>query len=253
MKHRPATTANLTNPMRYPGGKNAPGTYHKLINQVPPHHTRIDACMGSGALLRLMRPAALNIGIDPDRRAIQMVRAATAMMPVEYPGSRFRFVCADALAWLRSYKWRGGEFVYFDPPYLMETRASSRPIYRFEWTDEQHRDFLKLITGELPAGVNVMVSGYHSDLYAEALATWRRFEFEAMTRAGSTATEVVWCNYPEPFELHDYRFLGSDYRKREDLKRKKLRWVARLRRMSPLERGALLDAIAQVRATAEHR
>jgi len=53
-----------------------------------------------------------------------------------------------------------------------------------------------------------MISGYWSELYARELKNWRSISFQAMTRGGFVATEWLWMNYPEPFELHDYSFLG---------------------------------------------
>jgi hypothetical protein len=89
----------------------------------------------------------------------------------------------------------------------------------------------------------VMVSGYWSELYGSTLAGWRSISFEACTRGGM-ATEWLWMNFPPALELHDYRYLGKNRREREQLKRQKARWVARLARMPELQRGALLSAIA---------
>jgi hypothetical protein len=66
-----------------------------------------------------------------------------------------------------------------------------------------------------------------------------------MTRGGRTATEWLWYNYPEPVALHDYGFLGENFRERERIKRKKQRWTDRLRTMPILERRALLAAIGE--------
>lgn len=55
--------------------------------------------------------------------------------------------------------------------------------------------------------------------------------------------EWVWFNYPVPTALHDYSFLGADFRERERIKRKKLRWTNRLRRLDLMERRALLSVI----------
>ncbi len=52
-------------------------------------------------------------------------------------------------------------------------------------------------------------------------------------------------NFPEPIALHDYRYLGEDFRERERIKRKKQRWVNRLHVMPALERRALLNAITE--------
>jgi hypothetical protein len=66
-----------------------------------------------------------------------------------------------------------------------------------------------------------------------------------MTRGGRTATEWLWFNFEAPLTLHDYRYLGRDFRERERIKRKQLRWVQRLETMPALERQALLSAIAE--------
>jgi hypothetical protein len=98
----------------------------------------------------------------------------------------------------------------------------------------------------------VMVSGYWSRLYADSFSSWNSFSFEAQTRGGSTATEYAWFNYPEPVQLHDYSFLGDNFRERERIKRKKQRWVSRLQRMPMLERRSLLNAIEEVFFEAGH-
>lgn len=64
-----------------------------------------------------------------------------------------------------------------------------------------------------------------------------------MTRGEKQATEFLWCNFPPPIALHDYRFLGVTWRERERNKRKKQRWTARFHNMRPHERHALLAAI----------
>jgi hypothetical protein len=35
-----------------------------------------------------------------------------------------------------------------------------------------------------------------------------------MTRGVPLATEWLWCNFPPPVALHDYRHLGASYRER---------------------------------------
>src|SRR5919198_2325026 len=65
--------------MTYPGGKNAPGVYQTIINHMPPHEVYIEPFLGSGAILRLKRPARVNIGIDADPQAIAKWQACTAI------------------------------------------------------------------------------------------------------------------------------------------------------------------------------
>ncbi len=107
-------------------------------------------------------------------------------------------------------------------------------------SDVDHRRLLRVIR-EIPA--RVLISGYWSKMYATTLRDWNCITFEAMTRGGHS-NEWLWFNYPTPTALHDYRYLGSNFRERERINRKKRRWTERLKRMPLLERQALLSAIA---------
>jgi hypothetical protein len=88
-----------------------------------------------------------------------------------------------------------------------------------------------------------MISGYWSELYETHLQEWRHTTFATRTRSGEQATESLWMNYPEPEQLHDYRFLGDTFRERERIRRRIERWKDRLETMPPRERNALLYAL----------
>jgi len=64
-----------------------------------------------------------------------------------------------------------------------------------------------------------------------------------VVRSGDTREEWLWMNYPEPIALHDYSYLGDNFRERERIKRKVSRWKAKLEKMDVLERRAILMAI----------
>ena len=225
--------------MNYDGGKNGEGVYQAIINQMPPHTVYIEAFTGSGAVIRRKRPAAVNIALEIDPITIAAVK------PILSTGSRV--VETDCVNWLRSQfqlHVPAGEvaLVYADPPYLMETRSCQRPLYRHEFsTEQEHREFLTLAK-TIPA--LWMISGYPSKLYEEMLSDWRVVTFQSPTRRGMR-TEYLWCNFPDPVELHDYSFLGSNNTDRQRIKRKKERWKTRLSKMSSLERMAVLSAIAE--------
>ena len=226
--------------MTYPGGKAGAGVYQQIINQIPPHKTYIEPFLGGGAVLLHKRPAVASIGIDIDA-AVADWWETDRLLEKTLPGGTF--ICDDAISFLKSYAWQGDEFIYCDPPYLYETRRSRGKIYPHEFGDiGQHTQLLKLLMS-LPC--QIAISGYWSSLYANILATWRNIHYQARTRGGDTATEYLWMNYPEPLELHDYRYLGSNFRQRERLKRIRTRWLARLGRMDVLERYSLLEAIAE--------
>lgn len=146
----------------------------------------------------------------------------------------------------------GDVVVYCDPPYLMSTRKSGRRLYAIEPSidtragaigDEAwHRRLLDVLNS-LPC--YVLLSGYWSELYDTWLRPpkWRHCSYKVRTRGGQTVTEYLWCNFPEPMELHDYSYLGINRRERERIKRKKQRFAHKLLRMPTLERYAVLSAI----------
>lgn len=215
--------------MTYPGGKSAAGVYQKIINLMPPHERYIEPFFGSGAIMRLKRPAPQNIGIELDPDVIK----ACPLLPY------VKLIKGNGIAYLKQHRFTPRDLIYCDPPYLNHTRRTPK-LYRFQLTDEEHDTLLATLT-HLPC--MVLISGYHSERYAHTLQDWNSTHFQTMTRGGTPATEWLWYNFPTPVALHDYRYLGDNFRERERIKRKTARWSARLQRMSILERQALLAVL----------
>jgi DNA adenine methylase len=222
--------------MRYDGGKGQAGVYQKIINQMPPHRIYIEACLGMGAVMRVKRPAEISYGVEIDSDVLEEWR------DVNLPGLRLRR--SDAITFLDVFPWSGNECVYCDPPYLKETRSDQNDIYRYEMTDEQHEELLMVIK-RIPAPV--IISGYWSEMYADALKGWRTLSFSAIKRNGERSTEWLWCNFPEPLELHDYNFLGEDFRDRQRIRRKRERWEKKLRSMPGPECYSIMAALETLR------
>jgi len=234
--------------MKYPGGKNNEGTFQWLINHMPPHVTYIEGFLGSGAIMRLKKPAQCSIGIDSDSHVVEQFRQSTGVLARKSNGSidDVNIFCDDTISYLQSnaQEFDHQTLIYLDPPYLMSTRRSKEKLYKHELTDEQHVELLHAIKS---LKCMVMISGYISELYATELAKWRTDSLRVITRGGKPAIEYLWLNFPPPIELHDYRYLGANFREREKIKRQKQRWIARLRRMPDLQRWAMFEAIDTVR------
>jgi DNA adenine methylase len=262
--------------MPYPGGKGGAGVYQTIINGMPRHEVYVEPFLGGGAVMAAKRPAGLNIGVDLDAEVIAQARArivgnddtrsmlagcgdaadsrgeamregtagkgtTAGAIVSDGDNGRYEFHVGDGIAFLQHYRFHGGELVYCDPPYLHSTRRDPG-LYRHEMTDHQHEALLAVL---LRVPCLVCISGYWSELYADTLSTWRWCSFQAQTRGG-VVTEYLWCNYPAPTALHDYRYLGKDFRERERIKRMTARWVNRLQAMPLLQRQALQAALAQV-------
>lgn len=214
--------------MRYPGGKGK--CYQHIINLMPAHSTYIESHLGGGAVMRHKKPAKTNIGIDRDNLVIERWRGRPSVCEL---------VAGDATEFLRAYAFQGGELVYADPPYLKSTRRSAGKLYRHDLDEADHVRLLEVLKG-LPC--MVMISGYPSPLYDDALAGWRRVSFMAKTHV-DRREECVWLNFEVPRQLHDGSHLGATFRERQSVKRRHQRWIERLDRMPAAERGHLLALI----------
>lgn len=264
----------------YPGGKASGAVWRRIINQIPPHDIYIEPFLGGGAVLYYKRPARLlDVGVDINgvtiahtqkyivgprlhvgdgleylRELLAAIKAPQRRRNPDVDGRR-RWRQFPELA---THAARTGDpaaarvVVYCDPPYLLSSRRSQKRRYMWEPTDQVHdgqdddwhRQLLEVLN-ELPCAV--LLSGYDSPLYRKHLKKWRATSYKAPIRGGNVATEFLWCNFPQPNELHDYRFLGDDRRQRERIKRKKDRWVNKLKVMPDLERYAILGALQETR------
>jgi hypothetical protein len=74
------------NPLpNYPGSKGGSGVDKRLVSLMPPHRIYVEAFLGSGRVLDLKRPAALQIGLDISPSVVRAWRpAATPGLTLEY-------------------------------------------------------------------------------------------------------------------------------------------------------------------------
>lgn len=84
---------------------------------------------------------------------------------------------------------------YVDPPYVLGTREyRNNGAYRHEMSDAEHLELIELLRGV--QGM-VVLSGYSSELYEDALKDWDRHTTTARISSGrgtGTRQEVVWLN-----------------------------------------------------------
>ncbi len=80
--------------------------------------------------------------------------------------------------------------IYADPPYLLQTRRGKQ--YRHEMTEKDHMDLLDALKAHRGP---VVLSGYDSPLYNDALQGWHRDEATAIAQTATRRREVIWMNF----------------------------------------------------------
>lgn len=223
----------------YPGGKGASGTYQTIINHIRPHGILIIPFLGNCAILRNISRSNHTICIDADPRIINYWKQQEL--------DRVTFLCGDGIQYLENLsKENFNRFaekivVYCDPPYPISSRKGKRKIYKHEMTDEDHLRLLNAIT---KLKCDVLISTYPNDLYISHLLNcgWLRKSFQSKTRVGM-ATENLYMNYSDITELHDYSYLGKNFRERERIRNKIKRFTHKLSSLPTLERKAIITSI----------
>lgn len=210
--------------MRYDGGKGV--SFPNIINLIPPHRKYIETHLGGGAVMRHKRPASSQIGIDLDPNVIEAWTQNLA--------HHCEIIHGDAVNQLQSMNLDADTVIYADPPYLAETRRRAR-VYRCDYTEHDHIRLLEFLSS---LSCKVLLSGYPSRLYENYLADWSVHRFDAKTHVGMRE-EWVWFNYQKPIVLHDDRYLGSDFREREVIKRRQNRLRNRISKLSESEQASL--------------
>ena len=80
--------------------------------------------------------------------------------------------------------------IYADPPYLLSTRHGKQ--YRCEMTADDHAELLTVLKAHTGP---VLLSGYDSPLYNDALKDWHREEIDVMAQTATKRREVLWMNF----------------------------------------------------------
>jgi len=110
---------------------------------------------------------------------------------------RVSLECRPALDIIKQYGRFADCCLYVDPPYMGSTRSSGGGTYRHEMPS--HDEHLELLQELMNCHASVVLSGYPSALYDDALQDWDRVEVQTMTgqaKANHGRTEVIWSNRP---------------------------------------------------------
>ena len=222
--------------MHYPGGKAK--TFHHVVNLIPPHKVYIEPFLGLGSVMKAKKRAQVEFGVDLDKRALKLSNLKNAGV---------RLIHDDGISFLKSFPFEGHEVVYCDPPYHPKTRKRDR-VYKYDFDQRDHIRFLNLVT-RLQA--RIIVSGYENEIYHRHLNGWHTYIYSCKAH-DTLRKECLWYNFPRPNQLHDYRYLGSNFRERQTIRRRLERIKFRLNKLTNQERSFLLEWLtAQVNTGAD--
>lgn len=220
--------SEMTKKKGYPGSKGNGILIPNILNLFPPHKVYWELCMGSGAVMKAKKPAAISIGVEINPEV------AAFYAPAMPAGSVVVNGCSISLAACLQHV-SPDHLIYADPPYPFSVRRSQVDIYANEWSDEDHRRFLGYL---YRSRCNVVVSSYENELYDNHLPGWNKKRIGVCVH-GSPRVECLYYNFSVK-ALHQYDHVGDNKTDRQRIRRKIERWAARLRSLPAVERNAIL-------------
>lgn len=234
----------------YNGGKHGNGTFQNIINKIPPHKIYCEPFVGNGGVFHNLAKPGITVINDLDSSVVAKYLAINKNLHfvkntkdlldiINYYKTGIFILNTDYKNLVTELDKLDNVFFYLDPPYLFSTRLAAENKYRHEFTDNDHLEFLKIVTS---LKNNVAISHYQNQLYDNAFQNFKTHKFNSMTRAG-IREEILYMNYDTPTELQDYRYLGCDFVERQQIKRKHNRLINKLSTMNPIERNMILQTI----------
>ncbi|MCC6288099.1 MAG: DNA adenine methylase [Chitinophagaceae bacterium] len=201
----------------YPGSKMAMGAYQAIINQIPKCKVFVELFAGSAAVSSKlsMSPGFIVVLNDIDYEISQsLLLSVPAGITVYNKDYRDIIKAFDVL----------DNVVFFaDPPYEMSVRSSQRKYYRYDFETSDTLDFISSMSA---VSNKVIITHYPCDLYNTSFESWRKVDYESMTRSG-LRLERMYMNY-EASMLQCCDYVGNDYTDRQRLLRKAIRWKRKL-------------------------
>ena len=84
--------------------------------------------------------------------------------------------------------------MYLDPPYVRSSRKSGA-LYAIEMDLVGQKQLLSLVAR---SRAKIIISGYETDLYNDALVGWNKDSTMSQTTSTKMAKETIWMNYLQP-------------------------------------------------------
>ena len=244
----------------YNGSKSGNGVYQQIISIIPPHTTLIVPFLGHCGIVRNILPADILIAMDASEKVIEAWKTflvqdliykskdngLTFLKTPETKGNlpnKIVLIKCNALEQLPKLSFDPSlTVIYLDPPYPLDSIKSKRNLYEFVLTKKEHTKLMLLLKSMM---ANILISTYDNVLYKKGLSGWDKIKFSAGTRNGKNI-ETVYFNYSlSNGRLHDYRYLGSNFKDRERIRLKIKRWTERLNKLNPREKMAIIQALKQ--------
>lgn len=223
----------------YNGGKNNAGVYQSIINCFPIHDIYLELFVGSGAIYHYKAPADISILMD-------MVQLCDLPLKDRIrPGDLFinndALIFLDIAGSILNYLVTAGNkiLIYLDPPYLLYTRSCQKKMYNFEMSVNDH---ISLLSHIIKLKCMVAISSYDNKLYNDYLHDWFKVPYKVITRSG-IKSEILYLNYEIPYLLHDYSYIGGNFKEREKFKLIHDNMLSKINRLPAALKNKIVNSI----------
>jgi len=217
----------------YPGQKNIPGLFQKIINNIPGHTVYYELFAGSAAVgkeisVRSMVAPKIHLN-DIDKDVIDQLSVPAAIITNN-----------DAIEMLQSRQISMAStdtFIFLDPPYEHSTRPNSTKLYAYELSESDH---VRLLYSVLELKCQVMIIHPACILYDQMLSKWRSISVKVRYH-NKTSIERIYMNYDFSGPLQITSYVGNDCWDRQRIKRKGNRLIEKIKKLPNHEQQYIIE------------
>lgn len=211
----------------YTGNKGGQTIKPILANLIPSSRRYFSLFLGGGGLENSKEFVECNWIVSEKNPDLQLKAATSAAV-----------VFSDYKDLIENFNFTSEDFIFCDPPYLLEKRKSGRSYYKHEFSFPEHVVFLNCIRS---LKANILITHPECDLYDSMLKGWFKIPFSYMTRKG-WFNDCVYLNYLHcSVELVTYKYLGNDRTTRQQIKRKRKNFISKFEKLHFHEQRAIVN------------
>ncbi|MES2394987.1 MAG: DNA adenine methylase [Bacteroidota bacterium] len=223
---------------KYTGNKNIPGVYQKIINEIPDCNTFIELFAGSAAISKILKTDNTTSIYLNDINECVLNRNVCTVLNAEIFNLNYEDFLTHYNTLIRSSR---STTIFADPPYMHETRPSQKKLYVNEMSNDDHIQLLSTLLQQIH---NVIIIHPKNKLYDQMLTGWRIKEIKIRYNK-KTSIENLYMNFPDPKELLDYSYIGSNCWERQRIKRQQVNIYNKIAILPGVQRNAILKKLSQ--------
>ena len=213
----------------YPGNKGGQGIREFLTNYIPKSKRYFSLFYGAGGFENCKYMKKISWICSEKNENNKKYQTNTAVIAYN-----------DYRSLLVENTFTSDDFIFADPPYRFENRLSKKKIYKYEFDEAAHIEFLSYMRN---IKCKILITHPKNKIYDKKLKGFLNKEFKYMSHGGWFKDSIYFNYDPGSIDLVTYQVLGANAMNRQRIKRKRSSMLHKIRCLPKLQQKALIFSL----------